>query len=182
MGKSCKVTHGGGGLAVCGRKGNRCYPCCTWQMGLLVFRARLSLKGDVGCQGLGWHGANPSVTTLSVPCSWLSISQPRGGLGDRGRHRSPADLLHGPFAEPEAQPRWVTSRDPSCFNLPLLLWVWRLLHRQKDGNPSATAAAAGRHQSLLRSRLLLLSGGASQQRMKCILMFCWRLLPGTGVY
>lgn len=30
--------------------------------------------------------------------------------------------------------------------------------------------------------LLLLSGGVSQQRMKYILFFCWRLLPGSGVY
>ena len=106
---------------------------------------------------MGWHGASPAVTTLGVPCSRLSVSQPRGGLGDRGGHRSPADLLHGPLEEPEAQPRWVQARRWAASRGHSCLVCRRLsgfgdFPSAKDGNSGAIRAAAGRYQSLLLQR------------------------------
>lgn len=45
-GRSCKVVGAvAGSMGVSRGKGRRCCPCCTWQAGLLVFKARLVLKG-----------------------------------------------------------------------------------------------------------------------------------------
>lgn len=54
----------------------------------------------------------------------------------------------------------------------LLPCVWRLC----IGNKMETQM-----QSQLQQAVLL-SDGAPQQRMKCILMLCWRPVLGTGVY